>query len=170
MNSCFSLEITTNHMVTIWGSWQSLQWRHNEHNGKLNHRRLDGLHNRFRRRSKKAKLRVTGLCEGNSPVTGEFPSQRVSNAENVSIWWRHREPVWSGFNVLQRSTDVHAIVLQMPHMETVVTHAMGQTYWKQYSLKTIEVRHALSKVWDEITYPFPNLKNVTVELSLGIDK
>ena len=30
-----------------------------------------------RRRSKKAsKLRVTGLCEGNSPLTGEFPAQR----------------------------------------------------------------------------------------------
>ena len=42
-------------------------------------------------RSKKtSKLRVTGLCEGNSPVTGEFPIQRVSNAENVSIWWRYR--------------------------------------------------------------------------------
>ena len=24
---------------------------------------------------------------GDSPVTGEFPAQRVSNAENVSIWW-----------------------------------------------------------------------------------
>ena len=31
------------------------------------------------------KLRVTGLCEGNSPVTGEFPAQRASNAGNVSI-------------------------------------------------------------------------------------
>ena len=38
---------------------------------------------------KKSKLRVTGLCEGNSPVTGEFPAQRASNAENVSTWWRH---------------------------------------------------------------------------------
>ena len=28
---------------------------------------------------------VTGLCEGNSPVTAEFLAQRVSNAENVSI-------------------------------------------------------------------------------------
>ena len=28
-------------------------------------------------------------CEGNSPVTGEFPTQMASNAENVSIWWRH---------------------------------------------------------------------------------
>ena len=32
-----------------------------------------------------ASLRVTGLCEGNGPVTGAFPSQRNSNAENVSI-------------------------------------------------------------------------------------
>ena len=36
------------------------------------------------------KLRVTGRCAVNSPVTGEFPAQRASNAENVSIWWRHR--------------------------------------------------------------------------------
>ena len=48
-----------------------------------------------RRRSKKtSKLRVTGLCEMNSPGTGEFPSQRSSNAVNVSIWWRlHEGPV-----------------------------------------------------------------------------
>ena len=32
---------------------------------------------------------LTDLCEGNLPVTGEFPSQWASNAENVSIWWRH---------------------------------------------------------------------------------
>ena len=44
----------------------------------------------FRPRSKKtSKLRVNGLCAGNSPVTGEFPAQRASNADNVSIWWRH---------------------------------------------------------------------------------
>ena len=56
-----------------------------------NHRHLAYLLNRlFRRRSKKtSKLRVMGPCAGNSPVAGEFPSQRTSNAENVSIWWRH---------------------------------------------------------------------------------
>ena len=36
-----------------------------------------------------SKLCVTGLCAGNSPVTGEFPAQRASNVENVSIWWHH---------------------------------------------------------------------------------
>ena len=43
-----------------------------------------------RRRSKKtSKSRVTGLCEGNSPVIGEFPARRASNAENVPTWWHH---------------------------------------------------------------------------------
>ena len=52
-------------------------------------------HSLFRRRSKKTpKLRVTGLCEWNSPLTGEFPWQRTSNAENVFFWWRHHE--WTG--------------------------------------------------------------------------
>ena len=63
----------------------TLQWRYNE---------PDGVSNQplFRRRSKKtSKLRVTGLCEGNSPVTGEFPAERASIAENVSIWWRHHD-------------------------------------------------------------------------------
>ena len=36
-----------------------------------------------------SKRPFNGLCAGNSPVTGEFPAQRASNAENVSIWWRH---------------------------------------------------------------------------------
>ena len=71
----------------------ALQWRHNERHSVSNHQPRDCLFNcLFRRRSKKtSKLRVTGLCEGNSPWTGEFPAQRTSKAENVSIWWRHHE-------------------------------------------------------------------------------
>ena len=58
-----------------------------------NHQPHDCLLNRlFRRRSKEtSKLRVTGLCAGNSQETGEFPAQVASNVENVSIWWRHHE-------------------------------------------------------------------------------
>ena len=69
------------------------------HMATLNHNELtyeiyqphDCLFNRlFRRRSKKKlKFRVTGLCAGNSPGTGEFPAQMTSYAENVSIWWCH---------------------------------------------------------------------------------
>ena len=48
------------------------------------------LNRLFRRKSKKtSKLCVTGLCGGNSPVTGEFPAQWASDAENVSMWCRH---------------------------------------------------------------------------------
>ena len=85
-----------------WGNWWccirhyndlTLHWRHNGHDGVSNHQPYDCLLNcLFRRKSKKtSKLRVTGLCEGNSPGTGEFIAQMASNAENVSIWWRHHD-------------------------------------------------------------------------------
>ena len=69
---------------TFTGNEWALEWRHNEHDGVTNHRRLDSLPKRlFVQRSKKtSKLRVTGLCEGNTSVTGGFPSQRASSAEN----------------------------------------------------------------------------------------
>ena len=70
---------------------EPLQWRHNCCDGVSNHKRLDCLVDLlFRPRSKKtSKLHATGLCEGSSPMTSEFPAQRAINAENVSIWWRH---------------------------------------------------------------------------------
>ena len=54
-----------------------LQWRHNRRDDVWNHQHHDCLLDLiFRRRSKKtSKLRVTNLCAGNSPVTGEFPAQ-----------------------------------------------------------------------------------------------
>ena len=69
----------------------SLWWRHNGHGSISNHQPHHCLLNHlFGCRSKKtSKLRVTGLCAGNSPGTGEFPAQMASNAETVSIWWRH---------------------------------------------------------------------------------
>ena len=72
---------------------RTLQWRHDERNGVSNHRHVHCLLNHlFGRRSKKtSKPRVTGLCKGNQPVTGEFPSNRASDAENISIWWCHHE-------------------------------------------------------------------------------
>ena len=49
---------------------------------------IDCLLNHFvQAQIKENKLRVTSLCEGNSPVTDEFPSQKASNAENVHVWW-----------------------------------------------------------------------------------
>ena len=71
--------------------WISLRWRHNGCDSVSNHQPRECLLRRLIRRTSKktSKLRVTGLCAGNSPETGEFPAQMASNAENVSIWWRH---------------------------------------------------------------------------------
>ena len=81
------------HFISVTCTKYTLQWRRNERNGVSNHRRLNYLLNRlFGHSSKKtSKLRVTGLCEGNSQVTDEFHAQRASSAGNVSIWWRHHE-------------------------------------------------------------------------------
>ena len=64
--------------------WLSpLLWRHNGRDAVSDHQPYDCLLNHsFRRRWKKtSKLRVTGLCAVNSPVTDEFPAQRASNAD-----------------------------------------------------------------------------------------
>ena len=53
----------------------------------------------MRRSKKTSNLRVSGLYAGNIPVTGEFPAQRASNAENVSIWWRHHDPLIQRVNI-----------------------------------------------------------------------
>ena len=81
--------------------------------GVSNHQPHDCLLNRlFRHRSKKtSKLRVTGLCEGNSLGTGEFPAQRASNAENVSIWWRHHVWVTSLFHYTSDTTAQYFSIL-----------------------------------------------------------
>ena len=73
------------HMYFMASQWPvaPLQWCHYECDGVSKHQRHECLLNRFfRRKSKKtSKLRATGLCEVNPPVTGGFPAQRVSNAE-----------------------------------------------------------------------------------------
>ena len=87
----------------IWKCVRDDITRHNERDGVPNAQPLDCLPNRvFRHISENtSKLRVAGLCEGNSPVTGWFPAQMASNAENVSIWWRyHGRQFCPGLNVL----------------------------------------------------------------------
>ena len=76
-----------------------------------------------------SKLLVTGLCEGNSAVTGEFPAQRASNVENVSIWscrWDLPMPTWVPLH--QRvyihnsiSTKYHLFCAQLNHSKVITT-------------------------------------------------
>ena len=129
------------------------------------HQSHESLLNRlFMRRSKKtSKLRVTGLCAGNSPVTGEFPAQRASNAENVSIWWRHHgsvsHPKWRHNALI--CGDLSAL-----HVTTRETETSIQ---KQYdtNIRGPWISNCIHyKVWDEITYPFLYFNR----WSLGMDK
>ena len=73
-----------------------LRWRHNGHDDISNHQPHHSLLNGLfgHRSNKTSKLRVTDFCAGNSPGCGEFPTQMASNAENVSIWWRHHVCIW----------------------------------------------------------------------------
>ena len=59
----------TSHVLYAVKPVGKLHWRHNDHDGVSNHQPHGCLLNRlFRRRSKKTpKLRITGLCAGNSP-------------------------------------------------------------------------------------------------------
>ena len=63
---------------------RSLQWRNNGRDDVSNHKLFN--HAQIK---ENIKAPCHCLCMGNSPVTGEFPAQMASNAENVSIWWRH---------------------------------------------------------------------------------
>ena len=89
----------------------ALQRRHNDRYSVSNHQRLDCLLNHlFMCRSKKtSKLRVTGLCKGNIPVSSEIPTQIASNAENVSIWWRHHGTIRS--SLISLLTSWHSLTL-----------------------------------------------------------
>ena len=117
-------------------SWitHQLQWRHNGRDGVSHHRRIDCLFNAlFRRRSQKtSKLRVTGLfVERNSSVTGEFPAQRASNGENVSIWWRrHGYNNTVNWNLMPRQW--------CSDLRTYVCVARRSPAWVTYANKAIK--------------------------------
>ena len=91
---------------------------------------------------KTSKLRVTGLCAGNSPGAGEFPAQMASSAENVSIWWRHHEllryaPGNIYSNIVIRFWLAAAIV-KHPLMDPCCTmrhHFEWMGWWKFFMIK-----------------------------------
>ena len=119
---CGSRNMTSStQSARIKSSSHPLRWRHNGLDSVSNHQPHDCLLNRsFGCRSKKtSNLRVTGLCVGNSPVTGEFPAQMASNAENVSIWWRHHAGRdWVHRRMMRPAGKIRAKIIPMLHMMT----------------------------------------------------
>ena len=128
-------------------SWTegSLRWRHNGRDGVLNHQPHDCLLNRlFGYRSKKtSKLRVTGLCARNAPGTGEFPAQKASNAEYVSMWWRHNVAVMGPwFRFLESISPVITLVNNYRQWECRLSETIP--YWEPYRLNNMTRLHALA--------------------------
>ena len=152
----------------------ALQWRHNGHDSVSNHQPHDCLLNRlFRRRSKKtSKHRVTGLCAGNSPGTGEFPAQMASDAEYVSIWWRHHGVVYMnvalfGFKfhwnlfpmvllaVIQYQATSHYLILWWPRLLTDIGITRPQWFSIQKTIMCWEKLFIHSTVaWYRYALPF----------------
>ena len=151
-------QATANYLNQLWSSlltYISLQWRHNGHDGVSNHHPHGCLLNHlFRRRSKKtAKLLVTGHCEGNSLVSGEFPAQRASNAENVSICWRHHDA----------SLDLNGLIMRIQY------HGCWCSIWQRREPSHQQSWYWLSSsgaLWISVLNWFGNLVvNVCVYLS-----
>ena len=75
------------------------------------------------------KLRVTGLCDGNSPMTGEFPTQRAGNAENVSIWWRHHGKTLSRHNISKELCTIYTYCCILFLFGIHATGTNGNWHW-----------------------------------------
>ena len=96
------------HMVAVSGATGvvlsiSLWWRHNDHDSVSNHQPHECLLNRlFRRRSKKtSKLRVTGLCAGNSPGPVNSPhkgpvTRKMFPFNDVIVLFKAQHPLEIG--------------------------------------------------------------------------
>ena len=137
-----------------------LRWRHNELGGVSDHQPHDCLLNRlFGRRSKKtSNLCVTGLCPGNSLWTGEFPAQMASNAENVSIWWRHHD-IW-GHCQSRFGTNRISFAIELLHEKPLVSQTCAEQIELLYEIKksTISCQHlsivTVRKKNDSIIYMY----------------
>ena len=149
----------------------SLQWRHNDQESVSNHQPHGCLLNRLlRSRSKKtSKLRVTGLCAGNSPGPVNSPHKGSVTWKNVSIWWRHHVPNPHKIHLiarpLQRGMGCSLCVL------TVVYTLYQSLQWcMQYHVILDCVITALDCIWQIWCVAWGVTKNVLLfdTIALGV--
>ena len=154
---------------------RSLQWRHNEHNGMSNYRRLDCLfHHLFRRISKKTtKFRVTILCEGNSSHKGSV-TRKMSSFDDVimALSWCSEEikPKRDLSFRTNLSLNVEILWNTLPHYPTSVFcllwgrtnrmtklryHGRRLLTWINFNPAWLN-NHIHYSVCNEGIHPFPN--------------
>ena len=106
-----------------------LHWRHNDNDGVSNHQPHGCLLNRlFRRRSKKtSKLRVTGLCVGNSPGPVNSPHKRpvprkMFPFDEVIMRGIFRLQHQKGWPWLAKSTGILHVLVRYNHKSQQLLH------------------------------------------------
>ena len=117
-------------------------------------------------------------------MTGDFPTQRASNAENVSIWWRHMKAVHG--TILYRpvhvpcSPDPNKSDCFCKHILTQILHYLETceefnqrgalsappNMSKIRYIKLLEVRFSDVFIFLSIDLPHPHLINVIFKLNL----
>ena len=148
--------------IQVWYRFsETLRWRHNGHNSVSNHQPHHCLLNHlFRCRSKNtSKLRVTGLCVGNSPGTSEFPAQMANNAEYVSIWWRHHvycsDVRWASWHVKSPATQ-----------DCLSSCLFCSSTWWRHQMETFSTLLAICAGNSPVPGEFPAQRPVTRSFSL----
>ena len=106
------------------------------------------------------KSMLLALCEGNSPVTGEFPAQVASNAEKPSIGWCHHEYIVIICKYLIRQNVKCGCIFFCPLsliLWCAVCEHLGPFYKHGLTLIPAWIsNHILSKKWEWITNSFSN--------------
>ena len=92
-----------------------------------------------------------GLCVGNSPGTGEFPAQMASNAENVSVWWRH--------HVICDIRFIITIVITV-NTSDVGDMVVGNSLWPNFMVST----ETLVNLWNCYLVSMPYCKTTVILL------
>ena len=93
------------------------------------HQPHDCLLNRFNQAQIKENIKAPRHWPlwGGFTVTGEFPAQRASNAENVSIWWRHHDcPFVTSVGSLNVTVKNHT----WPQLESKLSYVEEGGRWK----------------------------------------
>ena len=113
----------------------SLHWRHNDHDGVSNHQPHGCFTQPFIQTQIKETIKAPRhwpLC-GEFTGPGEFPTQRASYAENVSIWWRHHVEmadsdglVWVGTS---DGNPFYPFVIDGLNMKLILTKLLNFTTW-----------------------------------------
>ena len=113
----------------------ALQWRHNGRNIVSHRPSHDWLLNRlFRRRSKKtSKLRVIGLCAGNSPGNDDSPNPAlICLVDNISNALEECEYVLGLFSDFSKAFDTIHHQIRLKNMEYYRAHGIAHTSIKSY--------------------------------------